>query len=219
MDQYTNEFTPRRRVRSWYSYRGRRDILISYPSSALALRCASMELQRTLNGALAGAAAAAAWAAQQPLDKRVFGSRYDDVELLGKLVTRGPAWPAAGLGLHVANGAMFGAVYALAGRSCRGRRSWPAWPRAWPSTSASGRSASWSTATTRPATSSSRLRGNRRAFAQATWRHFLFGVVLAEFERRLNAKGEFEPLEDVPVVSNGHGNIEQAAVGATEAAE
>ena len=55
-----------------------------------------MELRRTLNGALAGAAAAAAWAAQQPLDKRVFGSRYDDVELLGKLVTRGPAWPAAG---------------------------------------------------------------------------------------------------------------------------
>ena len=53
-----------------------------------------MELRRTLNGALAGAAAAAAWAAQQPLDKRVFGSRYDDVELLGKLVTRGPAWPA-----------------------------------------------------------------------------------------------------------------------------
>src|ERR671925_73161 len=73
-----------------------------------------MELRRPLNGALAGATAAAAWAAQQPLDKRVFGSRYDDVELLGKLVTRGPAWPAAGLGMHMANGAMFGAVYALA---------------------------------------------------------------------------------------------------------
>src|SRR4051812_13148864 len=73
-----------------------------------------MELRRPLNGALAGAAAAGAWAIQQPLDKRVFGSRYDDVELLGKLVTRGPGWPAAGLGLHVANGAMFGAVYALA---------------------------------------------------------------------------------------------------------
>ena len=70
-----------------------------------------MELRRPLNGALAGAAAAAAWAAQQPLDKRVFGSRYDDVELLGKLVTRGPAWPAAGLGLHVANGAMFKTVW------------------------------------------------------------------------------------------------------------
>src|SRR3954468_5091188 len=52
-----------------------------------------MELRRPLNGALAGAAAAAAWAAQQPLDKRVFGSRYDDVELLGKLVTPGAAGP------------------------------------------------------------------------------------------------------------------------------
>ena len=38
---------------------------------------------RTLRGALAGAIAAAAWAAQQPLDKRAFGSDYDDVELLG----------------------------------------------------------------------------------------------------------------------------------------
>src|SRR3954464_13920352 len=73
-----------------------------------------MELRRPLNGALAGAAAAGAWAIQQPLDKRVFGSRYDDVEVLGKLVTRGPAWPAAGLGVHVGNGAVVGAAYALA---------------------------------------------------------------------------------------------------------
>jgi hypothetical protein len=60
------------------------------------------------------------------------------------------------------------------------------------------------------------MRGNRRAFAQAAWRHLLFGVVLAELERRLNDKAEFEPLEQVPVSSNGHGNIEQAAVGAGE---
>ena len=33
--------------------------------------------------------AAAVWAVEQPLDKLVFGSRYDDVELLGKAVTRG----------------------------------------------------------------------------------------------------------------------------------
>jgi hypothetical protein len=61
------------------------------------------------------------------------------------------------------------------------------------------------------------LSGNRRAFAQATWRHLLFGVVLAELERRLNDETEFEPLERVPVSSNGHGNIEHASVGATEA--
>ena len=47
---------------------------------------------RTLRGALAGATAAAVWAAQQPLDKRVFGVDYDDVELLAGLVrARGPA--------------------------------------------------------------------------------------------------------------------------------
>ena len=57
------------------------------------------------------------------------------------------------------------------------------------------------------------LQGNRRAFAQATWRHLLFGIVLAELERRLNAESQYEPLEQVPVSSNGHGNIEHAAVG------
>jgi hypothetical protein len=175
-----------------------------------------MELRRPLNGALAGAAAAAAWAVQQPLDKRVFGSRYDDVELLGKLVTRGPAWPAAGLGLHVANGAMFGAVYALARPLVPG----PALLAGvaaglaehvgfWPLGVLVDRH--------HPARAElETLGGNRRAFAQATWRHLLFGVVLAELERRLNDKAEFEPLERVPASSNGHGNIEQAAVGASE---
>ena len=73
-----------------------------------------MDLRRTVNGGLAGAVAAAVWAAQQPLDKRVFGTDYDDVEILGKLVTRGPGWPAAGLAIHLVNGAAFGAVYSLA---------------------------------------------------------------------------------------------------------
>ena len=72
----------------------------------------ALDRGRTLRGALAGAAAAAVWAAQQPLDKRAFGSRYDDVELLGKLVTRGPTWYPVGLALHVQNGALFGAIYA-----------------------------------------------------------------------------------------------------------
>jgi hypothetical protein len=175
-----------------------------------------MELRRPLNGALAGAVAAAVWAFQQPLDKRVFGSRYDDVELLGKLVTRGPAWPAAGLGLHMANGAMFGAVYALA------RPLVPGPPLAagvaagmaehfgfWPLGVLVDRY--------HPARGELEpLHGNRRAFGQAAWRHLLFGVVLAELERRMNDVAEFEPLEQVPISSNGHGNIEHAAVGAGE---
>src|SRR5262245_7600107 len=60
------------------------------------------------------------------------------------------------------------------------------------------------------------LKGNARAFAQATWRHLIFGLVLGELERRFNPVDEFEPPGEVPVSSNGHGNIEQAAVGAAQ---
>jgi hypothetical protein len=165
---------------------------------------------------MAGAVAAGAWAAQQPLDKRVFGSNYDDVELLGKLITRGSGWQAAGVALHVANGAVFGATYALvrplvplppvAAGAAAGLAEHVAF---WPLGRLIDRH--------HPARSELEpLAGNRRAFAQATWRHLLFGLVLGELERRLNAEGEFEPLEGVPVSSNGHGNIEHAAVGATE---
>jgi hypothetical protein len=166
-----------------------------------------------MNGALAGAIAAGVWAAQQPLDKRLFDSDYDDVELLGKLVTRGDGWPAAGLALHLENGAIFGALYSQARPFIPG----PAPLRAvlaamaehvglWPLVRTTDRY--------HPARGDLvALAGNRRAFLQATWRHFLFGVVLGELERRLNAEDEFEPPE-VPISSNGHGNIEHAAVGA-----
>ena len=173
-----------------------------------------MEFRRTLNGALAGAMAAGLWAAQQPLDKRIFGSGYDDVELLGKLVTRGSGWQAAGLGIHVLNGAAFGAVYALV------RPLVAAPPLAAGVGAALGEHlAFWPLGALvdrhHPARSElERLGGNRRAFAQAGWRHLLFGVVLAKLEGRLNDWAEFEPLEQVPVSSNGRGDIERAAVGA-----
>jgi hypothetical protein len=176
-----------------------------------------IEVRRTMNGAVAGAAAAAVWAAQQPIDKRVFGTRYDDVELLGKLAARNGGWPAAGVAIHVANGAAFGAGYALVRPFVPG-----------PSTAAGVAAAlvehlaTWPLGVLvdryHPAKGELEpLHGNRRAFAQATWRHFLFGLVLGELERRLNREGEFEPLEDVPVASNGHGNIEHAAAGAAGA--
>ncbi|HLM10302.1 MAG TPA: hypothetical protein VK307_11360 [Thermoleophilaceae bacterium] len=176
-----------------------------------------MDLRRTMGGAMAGMAGAAVWAAQQPLDKRVFRTRADDVELLGKLVTRGQWWPLAGLALHLANGAGFGAVYSLV------RPLVPGPPAAvgvaagigehaatWPLTGLLDRY--------HPArTELEPMRGNARALAAETWRHALFGLVLGEVERRLNDAGALEPLDQVPVASNGHGNIEHAAVGATEA--
>ena len=139
-----------------------------------------------VNGAVAGAIAAVAWAAQQPLDKRVLGTRYDDVELLGKLVTRGPAWPAAGLAMHAANGAAFGATYALARPQLPGPPIALAFIAAmvenfgfWPLGRLIDRY--------HPARRQLEpLQGNRRALAAATWRHALFGVVLGLVEERLN---------------------------------
>jgi hypothetical protein len=62
--------------------------------------------------ALAGAAAAAGWAAFEPLDRRGLRHDYSDVAMLGKLVTRSRLWPVAGLALHLANGASFGILFA-----------------------------------------------------------------------------------------------------------
>jgi len=170
---------------------------------------------RTIRGALAGTAAAAAWTAQQPLDRRVFLVRYDDTELLGKLVTRGPAWPLAGIALHLGNGALFGAVYA----NLAPRLPLPSWARG-PLAALGEHLATWPLTIVTDRLHPARdelpaLSADPRAFAQAAWRHLVFGVVLGELERRLNAPQD----EDVPpyehvVSSNGHGDLEQA-VGAT----
>ncbi len=58
-------------------------------------------------GALAGVAAAAVWAAAEPLARRAFRTPYSDVDLLGG----GPV----GLALHTANGAGFGYVFVKLG--------------------------------------------------------------------------------------------------------
>src|SRR3954451_24537029 len=127
----------------------------------------------TLRGALAGGLAAGVWAAQQPLDKRLFGFEYDDTELLGKLVTRGPAWAPVGAVMHVANGAAFGALYA----NLAPRLPLPSWARGaaaalaehvstWPLTALAD--------SVHPARGDMpRLAVSPRAFAQATWRHLL----------------------------------------------
>jgi hypothetical protein len=161
---------------------------------------------RTLRGALAGAAGAAVWAAQQPLDKQVFGVDYDDVELLGKWVTREPAWLPIGLAAHVLNGAAFGAFYANAAPSLPGPRplrgvlmGLAEGYATWPGTRLLDR--------VHPAAGEfPTLWGNPRALAQMTWRHALFGFVLGELERRLNGPPPLQPVSDEAVASNGHGS-------------
>ena len=59
--------------------------------------------------------AAGAWAAAEPLARRVFRTPYSDVRLLGAVVTRGPLWRPVGLVAHLANGALFGALFERAG--------------------------------------------------------------------------------------------------------
>ena len=176
-----------------------------------------MTLQRSLRGGIAGGVAAAVWAAQQPLDKRLFETDYDDVELLGKLVTRGERWPAAGLALHLQNGILFGAVYAqlkpfmpgppvLRGVAASLAEHLAFWPLA------------RVTDRMHPARRDlEKLEGNWRAFAQSAWRHALFGAVLGVIEDTLNDRSADEP-PDIPVSSNGHGDIEQVAVASGDPA-
>jgi hypothetical protein len=168
------------------------------------------DVTRMLRGALAGATAAGTWAVQQPLDQRVFGVRYDDAELLGRLALRQRsrrAVPAVGLLLHMANGAAAGALYArLAPRlplppALRGPAAALAEHLAtWPGTAFLHR--------VHPAPEElPQLWGSGRAFAQATWRHLLFGVVLGELERRLNhPAGDPPPVDPLAAASNGHGS-------------
>jgi hypothetical protein len=170
-----------------------------------------MTLRRSLGGALAGGIAAGVWAAQQPLDKRVFDSDYDDVELMGKLVTREREWPAIGLALHLQNGAIAGAAYAQLKPFVPG----PPVARALVLAMAEN-FATWPLVRVTDRYHPARrdlptLTGNRRALAQATWRHALFAIVLGVVEQLVNDRSADEP-PPIPASSNGHGSLEQATV-------
>ena len=133
-----------------------------------------------IRAALAGAAAAAVWGLQQPFDKRLFRCDYSDVAVIGKAVTRGRAWPVVGIGIHAVNGAVFGLVFHEV------RRRAPLDPlRLAVGMALTEHVAlyplSYFVDRFHPARGESGvppLLTNPRAFAQATWRHALFGTVL-----------------------------------------
>lgn len=166
---------------------------------------------RTLRGAVCGAVAAAIWALQQPLDKAVFSYPFDDVELLGKAVTRDSGWYPIGFALHVQNGAVFGATYANIAPLLPIRP-----PFRGPAAALTEHVALWPLGALadryHPARNDlPRLARSRRAFAQATWRHLLFGIVLGELERRVNTPPEPAPPQpETDYSSNGHGTLEHA---------
>jgi hypothetical protein len=137
-----------------------------------------------IRGALAGVAAAAAWAAAEPAAARVFRTPagYSDVRLLGALATfDGKRWREAGLATHLVNGAVFGALFEAAGA-----RGWKQGLVAaklenvalWPAMAAvdrihpDRRSGAWP-----------RLLTNPRVFVYESAVHALFGAVLGSLVR------------------------------------
>jgi hypothetical protein len=145
----------------------------------------SIVTERALHPAFAGAVAATAWAALEPLDRRIFRCDYSDVLLLGKAFTRGRLARPLGLTLHALNGAMFGLAYDQA------RRRLPV---------PDGRLAlamalvehvtlyplAYFVDRYHPARGEEgvpKLLTNPRAFGQVTVRHALFGVLLGRLSR------------------------------------
>ena len=116
-----------------------------------------------IRAAAAGAVAALVWGLQEPLDRRVFGCDYSDVLFLGR------GRRSLGFAVHMANGALFGIAFDAARRRVDVDQRRIALALAvgehlalWPFISLVDRD----------------LVTSPRAFAQATYRHALFGFIL-----------------------------------------
>jgi hypothetical protein len=139
-------------------------------------------MQERFREAVAGAAAATIWGVLEPIDQRIFRCDYSDIALLGKGVTRGKHWRAAGFALHALNGAVFGVVFDAV------RRRVAVKPRRLALAMALAEHVSlyplcYFVDRYHPARGEEGvplLLTNRRAFAQATARHAIFGLVLGQ---------------------------------------
>jgi hypothetical protein len=116
-----------------------------------------------VRAAAAGSLAAVVWGLQEPLDQRVFGCDYSDVLFLGR------GHRSVGFLVHAANGALFGIAFDAVRQRVDVDQRRLALALAtgehlalWPFISLVDRS----------------LVTSPRAFAQATYRHALFGFVL-----------------------------------------
>src|SRR5262245_46578715 len=133
-----------------------------------------------MRGAFAGIAAAGAWAAAEPVAGRLFGTSFSDVRLLGRFVAR-DHWRQAGTAIHLANGALFGAVFETLGG--RGVRAGIVAAQAenlllWPGMAVVDRLHPDRRSGAMPP-----LLRNRRVLAQEVAMHALFGVVLGALVR------------------------------------
>jgi hypothetical protein len=120
------------------------------------------------------------WGLQEPLDRRLFRCDYSDIAVLGKAVRSRRGWWPMGFGVHVANGALFGLVFhevrsrvALSSRRLALGMALTEHVALYPLCGLVDR---YHPARGTPGIPP--LLTNTRAFAQATWRHALFGAVL-----------------------------------------
>jgi hypothetical protein len=133
-----------------------------------------------VRAALAGVAGTAVWAAAEPALRRLFGTPYTDVRLIGAPLSR-RHWRLAGTAVHLANGAAAGVLF-----SRLGLRGWKAGIAAaqiesaalWPGMALvdrfhpDRRSGAWPP-----------LLRNGRVFAQEAAAHAIFGAVLGSLVR------------------------------------
>lgn len=135
-----------------------------------------------MRGAAAGALAAAAWQAADPVFKKLSGSPYSDAELLGPFITTGKGEWLANLVTHSAAGAAFGHLFErLGGRGVRAgvAASLVENVLLWPAVGVveafhpKRRSGEWPRLVTSP-----------RAFASAVAGHAFFGALLGLGVRR-----------------------------------
>jgi hypothetical protein len=113
--------------------------------------------------AAAGAVAATVWAILEPLDRRLFRCDYSDVALVGRGDRR------VGLVVHAGNGALFGLAFdAVRRRVAIDQR------RLALGLALAEHAALWPLL----ALIDRRVAASPRAFAQGTFRHALFGLVL-----------------------------------------
>jgi len=139
------------------------------------------------------------WGLQEPLDRRLIRCDYSDVAVLGKAFRRGRGWWPVGFGVHVANGALFGFVFhevrsrvALAPRRLALGMALAEHIGLYPLCGLVDR---YHPARGTPGIPP--LLTNTRAFAQATWRHALFGAMLGLLA---GAEGREAPTEDRDVL-------------------
>ena len=124
--------------------------------------------------------AATVWGLVEPIDRRLFRCHYSDTLLLGKTVTRGRLARPVGFAIHAANGAAFGLAFDQARRRLPVRKERLALGMALAEHVALY-PLSYLVDRYHPARGEDGippLLTNARAFAQATARHVVFGLVL-----------------------------------------